>query len=129
MDKPRKESDELEALAKLPDDSIDTSDQPEITDWSRAERGRFLRPGRQIVVADVDTEVATWFNADPQPEARLEQALREFAMRHRRPGEICPVSGLWSADGSPQSAVPIAEGQQMPPLNNAAFWTLIGKAA
>ena len=36
--------DELAGLVALPDDAIDTSDIPEILDWSRAERGRFYRP-------------------------------------------------------------------------------------
>jgi hypothetical protein len=38
---------ELRALAALPDDRIDTRDMPEVTNWSKAERGRFLRPERQ----------------------------------------------------------------------------------
>ncbi|WP_293000791.1 hypothetical protein [Nevskia sp.] len=36
-----KQRQELEALAAQPDDQIDTSDAPEIQDWSNAERGRF----------------------------------------------------------------------------------------
>lgn len=32
---------ELETLAALPDEDIDTSDAPELLDWSRAERGLF----------------------------------------------------------------------------------------
>lgn len=36
---------ELQRLAAIPDDDIDTSDAREVTDWGRAERGRFYRPG------------------------------------------------------------------------------------
>lgn len=36
---------ELGQLAAMSDDDIDTSDIPEVTDWSRAERGRFHRAG------------------------------------------------------------------------------------
>lgn len=32
---------ELEALAALSGDCIDTSDIPEVTDWSQVQRGRF----------------------------------------------------------------------------------------
>ena len=49
---------ELDTLAGLPDDQIDTTDIPEITDWSGGCRGVFhrppvkqqvtLRPGRDI---------------------------------------------------------------------------------
>lgn len=34
-------STELETLLKMPDSEIDTSDIPEVTDWSKAERGKF----------------------------------------------------------------------------------------
>ncbi len=35
---------QLRALEALPDDQIDTSDIPEILDWSDARRGVFYRP-------------------------------------------------------------------------------------
>ena len=35
---------ELEALAAIPDDEIDTSDIPEVTDWSGGVRGLFHMP-------------------------------------------------------------------------------------
>jgi hypothetical protein len=34
---------ELTALAVVPDDAIDSSDAPELFDWSGAERGLFYR--------------------------------------------------------------------------------------
>jgi hypothetical protein len=38
---------ELEALAALSDDRINTDDMPEILDWSDAQRGLFYRPVKQ----------------------------------------------------------------------------------
>jgi hypothetical protein len=38
---------ELNALAALSDDMIDTSDAPEVLDWSLAKRGLFYRPLKQ----------------------------------------------------------------------------------
>lgn len=35
---------ELKSLATLPNDAIDTSDAPELVDWSAAKRGLFYRP-------------------------------------------------------------------------------------
>lgn len=35
---------ELEALATMPDEEIDLSDIPEITNWDNAVRGKFYRP-------------------------------------------------------------------------------------
>ena len=42
-----KQQAELRALEALPDDQIDTSDIPEISDWSDARRGLFYRPVKQ----------------------------------------------------------------------------------
>ena len=42
-----KQQAELSALEALPDDRIDTSDIPEISDWSDARRGLFYRPVKQ----------------------------------------------------------------------------------
>jgi hypothetical protein len=38
---------ELELLAVLPDDAIDTSDAAELLDWSGAKRALFYRPVKQ----------------------------------------------------------------------------------
>jgi hypothetical protein len=40
---------ELMALAVLPDDAIDTSDAPELLDWSGAKRGLFMATGEAAV--------------------------------------------------------------------------------
>jgi hypothetical protein len=50
---------ELQKLANLPDSGIDTSDIPEVKDWSKAQRGRFFRPGssRRIpIYLDADVQ-------------------------------------------------------------------------
>ena len=41
--KPDSVDEELHRLTNMPDDEIDTSDIPEITDWSKGERGKFYR--------------------------------------------------------------------------------------
>ncbi len=43
---PRQRS-QTKELKKLPDDQIDTSDIPEVSDWSNVTRGAFYRPGRK----------------------------------------------------------------------------------
>jgi hypothetical protein len=43
----REELAELKSLAALPDRAIDTSDAPELLDWSGAKRGLFYRPVKQ----------------------------------------------------------------------------------
>ncbi len=41
--KPEGAKDDLHRLAAMPDDDVDTSDIPELLDWSQAERGKFYR--------------------------------------------------------------------------------------
>jgi hypothetical protein len=49
----KQQKQQLEALSQLPDDQIDTSDIPEVTDWTAAERGKFYQ-GTGVVQPDQD---------------------------------------------------------------------------
>jgi len=53
---------ELEAMAALPDQQIDTSDIPELPPeaWEDAVRGRFYRPLKQAVSMRLDADVVAW---------------------------------------------------------------------
>jgi len=53
---------ELKRLALLPDDQIDTSDMPEVTDWSSARRAPFCRDKLDERGYDVRA-IANWFLA------------------------------------------------------------------
>ena len=53
----RKQRAELKSLAALPDSAIDTSDAPELLDWSGAKRGLFYRPVKQHVSLRVDADI------------------------------------------------------------------------
>lgn len=46
---PKREKEQLKKLAAMPDEQIDTSDIPEIADFSGGVRGRFYRPITQSV--------------------------------------------------------------------------------
>lgn len=46
-----KQKAELSVLEALPDEQIDTSDIPEISDWSNARRGLFYRPVKQQITS------------------------------------------------------------------------------
>jgi predicted DNA binding CopG/RHH family protein len=50
----KKQKKELEALAALPDDQIDFSDIPEITDFSGGVRGMFPRPATKHISTRVN---------------------------------------------------------------------------
>ena len=55
---------EIEALAALPDERIDTSDIPEIPDWSGAGRGALYRPVKQQITLRLDADVVAWFKTN-----------------------------------------------------------------
>ena len=76
---------EVEALANLPDEAIDTSDVPEIPDWSGARRGLLYRPVKQQITLRLDADVVSWFKANV-PNGRgyqteINRVLREHARR------------------------------------------------
>lgn len=78
----RKQMAELKSLAEMPDDVIDTSDAPEVRDWSGAKRGLFYRPVKQQLTLRLDADVVAWFKTHSQSgkgyQTRINQALREY---------------------------------------------------
>ena len=79
---------EIDALAKLPDERIDTSDLPEILDWSGARRGLLYRPIKRQITLRLDADVVAWFKANA-PNGRgyqteINRVLREHARRSLR---------------------------------------------
>jgi uncharacterized protein (DUF4415 family) len=68
---------EIKALQRLPDERIDTSDIPEITDWSQAVVGKFYRPLKKPVTIRLDADVIAWFQATgPGYQTRINALLR-----------------------------------------------------
>lgn len=76
---------ELEALAALPESEIDTTEMPQIADWSNAVRGPFYRPIKKPLSLRVDADVLDWFQRQGQGyQTRMNSALREYAERHQK---------------------------------------------
>jgi uncharacterized protein (DUF4415 family) len=72
---------ELDALASMPECEIDTSEMPEITDWS----GAFYRPVKKPLSLRIDADVIDWFQRQGQGyQTRMNAVLREYVERHRR---------------------------------------------
>lgn len=71
---------ELEALAAMPDDTIDLSDMPEVTDWTGWVRGKFYRPVKKQVTLRLDADVIDWFKTN-QGGARGYQTAINAALR------------------------------------------------
>lgn len=72
----------LNALAAIPDSEIDTSDMPEVMDWSGAVRGALYRPVKLPTSPRLDADVLEWFErGDGGYQTRINAALREYVER------------------------------------------------
>jgi uncharacterized protein (DUF4415 family) len=81
---------ELKSLAALSDEAIETSDAPELLDWSGATRGLFYRPLKQQLTLRLDADVVDWFKHHSTHregyQTRINRALREYVTGHARSG-------------------------------------------
>ena len=77
---------EIDALAALPDDEIDTKAIPEVHDWSDAQRGLFFRPVKKQLTLRLDADVIAWFKRQTPNGAgyqtSINRALREYVEQH-----------------------------------------------
>ena len=74
---------ETATLVALADEEIDTSDIPEILDWSGAKRGLLYRPVKQQITLRLDADVVAWFKANAPGgrgyQTQINRVLREYA--------------------------------------------------
>lgn len=72
----------LRRLAAMPEATIDTSDIPEVTDWSGAVRGGLYRPRKEVVTIRLDADVLAWFRGHSEDgrgyQSEINRALREY---------------------------------------------------
>ena len=86
----RKQKAELKALAALPDEAIDTSDIPPLSEefWKTAERGKFYRPVKRQLTLRLDADVVAWFKRHTQDgrgyQTNINRALREYVLRREK---------------------------------------------
>jgi len=102
----RRQATELKSLASLPDSAIDTSDAPELRDWSGARRGLFYRPVKQQLTLRLDADVIAWFKSQRTSkegyQTRINRALREYVRGQVKRSPLKSIAGLiGSVDGSP----------------------------
>lgn len=70
----------LEKLARQPDDEIDTSDIPELTEkfWQNAVRNPFYRPVKQQLTLRLDADIIAWLRRQGRGyQTRANALLRE----------------------------------------------------
>ena len=81
---------QLKRVAEMPDDQIDYSDSPELTDafWANAVRGKFYRPVKAQVTARLDADVLAWLKAGGQGyQTRMNAILRRAMLADLKAGE------------------------------------------
>ena len=81
---------EIQALEDLPDERIDTTDVPELLDWSDAARGLFYRPVKRQITLRLDADVLSWFKARAHGgrgyQTNINRVLREHVQRYETVG-------------------------------------------
>ena len=72
----------LEALENMPDEEIDYSDIPRITNWSKPKTGLFYRPVKQEITLKLDEYVIDWFGDNLKDGQELHEAVNQALMDH-----------------------------------------------
>lgn len=75
---------ELRALSEMPDDTIDYSDIPELTDlfWAKAVRNPFYKPVKEGVTLRLDADVLQWLKSQGKGyQTRINAMLRREMLR------------------------------------------------
>lgn len=61
------------------DNDIDTSDIPEVRDWSKAVVGKFYRPLKEPITLRLDADVLAWLKSSgPGYQTRINTLLRQL---------------------------------------------------
>ena len=82
-DKQDAEIKRLLAKGVVPDEQLDLSDVPEITDWSKAVRhNQFYRPVKQQTSVRLDADVLAWLKSQGKGyQTRMNKILREAMLQ------------------------------------------------
>ena len=75
---------ELQALAALPDQQIDHSDMPPLSEafWKNAVRNPFYKPVKQATTVRVDADVLLWLKSQGKGyQTRINAILRDAMLR------------------------------------------------
>ena len=78
----------LERLAAVPEEDVDTSDIPEVLDWSGAIRGGLYRARKEAITIRLDADVLAWFRSHAEGgrgyQSEINRALRQHVAANGR---------------------------------------------
>lgn len=81
----KKTVDQLTRLAAMPDEKIDLSDVPEVTDWRGAVVGKYYRPMKKPLTIRLDADVLAWLKKPgPGYQTRVNRILRQAMLNGMR---------------------------------------------
>ncbi|HME08316.1 MAG TPA: BrnA antitoxin family protein [Bryobacteraceae bacterium] len=80
------QSKELRALRRMKDTEIDTTDIPEVLDWSKAMVGKFYRPIKKPLTIRLDADVLAWLKSQGKGYQTRVNALLRSAMEQSSAG-------------------------------------------
>ncbi len=81
----KEQKEEIQALQEMPDEEIDYSDIPPVTDWSKAVVGRFYRPIKETVTIRLDADVLDWLKQGGKGyQTRVNRILRAVMEQQRK---------------------------------------------
>jgi hypothetical protein len=74
----------LQELAGMPDASIDTSDVPEVRDWTGAKRGLFhgRASGQDQIAVGLSAQIFAWFREHSEPGEDVESSINRVLSEH-----------------------------------------------
>ncbi len=76
---------ELKVLQDMPDEEIDYSDIPPVTDWRGAVVGKFYRPVKETVTIRLDADVLDWLKQGGKGyQTRVNRILRTVMEQKRK---------------------------------------------
>jgi uncharacterized protein (DUF4415 family) len=82
----------LERLAAMPEEAIDTTDIPEVSDWSGAVRGGLYRPRQEAITIRLDADVLAWFRCHAEGgrgyQSEINRVLREHVLHAEKRGRL-----------------------------------------
>jgi len=81
----KEQQDEIRKLQEMPDEEIDYSDIPPVTDWSKAVVGRFYKPIKETVTIRLDADVLDWLKQGGKGyQTRVNSILRAVMEQQRK---------------------------------------------
>jgi len=76
-------NDEVQKLSLLSDEDINTSDIPEIDDWSKATQGEFYRPVKKPINIRLDSDIIAWFKSkNKKYQSKINEVLRKHMLEN-----------------------------------------------